>query len=167
MELASQAVEDATKQRDVLAKDVESNRAKLVELENAVANQGMQVDQEEGVVQTTEPGEMEQLREQLRVIQEEASSLREEKEMYWAEGQKLEQGNIQLKAQLKAKQEKLAQKEQEESEMKLLGAAALHTRLETVMSEHHAAVKAADWAGAAVLAGTTQKLTAALRGAAD
>ena len=52
--------------------------------------------------------------------------------MHWAEGQKLQQGNTQLKAELKAKQEKHAQKEQEGSEMKLLGAAALRARLERI-----------------------------------
>ena len=197
LEKADAAVREATEYRDKLIADIDEHLARLTELEQQVedarasSDEAMQeapkpagasavAEDAAELKRQLEAAQLEQaqaahaaaeteerLRDQLRLAHAEAAALRGENESFIDKGQKLEAERHSLELKLQKAKVEQRRSEQESSEMRALGKAALKSRLGECFKEHNTALLAEDWDAAAALAETTRKLTAALRDALD
>ena len=161
---------DATKHRDEQDADLAQHRAKLQELENAVAGQGMHVDEaalSEQRPSDPEPAELAQLRTQMVQLSDEVVQLRQQNADMRRAGQGL-QGELEAaRPELEAARASKTAAERQHAELRALGSAELTTRLSKCFRDHQKALTESRWSEAESLADTTKKLTAALREAGE
>ena len=182
LEKAEAAEREAVNHRENLAEDLKEHEDKLAQLERDAkgphaatamatdtppAEADLQELQRQLEAANRAAAGAEQLRQQLRAVQAEATTLRGENESYLGSGQRLEAQHTALQKELEDIQAEQRKVNREGVELRALGKAALKSRLSACFKEHNAALLSESWAEVAALAETTQKLTTALRDAAD
>ena len=170
LDAAETAVQEAEGQREAIAADLVSHKAKLEELEKEAEQQHKSAMETEDAAQpatNSEPEELVQLREQMAQLSKEVVQLRQQNAAMHKAGKGLEVELCAARPELEAARAQKTAAERQHAELRSFGSVELTARLGRCFGDHQKALTEGRWSDAETLAEMTRKLTAALRDAGE